>query len=61
MGPRIHTTVLDGALGRIAPGARLDLELFGPKVGLGEIEKQKETQDGPKMGLFGLKLGPNKA
>ena len=54
--------ILDGALGPIGPGPRLDLELFGPKMGFWEIEKQKGASLGPnKMGTFGLKLGPNEA
>ena len=31
--------ILDGALGPMGPGPRLDLELFGPKMGFWEIEK----------------------
>ena len=53
--------ILDGALGPMAPGPRLDLELFGPKMGFWEIAKIKRGPIGPKMGPFGLKLGPNEA
>ena len=42
--------IWDGALGPMGPGPRLDLELFGPRMGFWEIEKQKGAhwaQDGP--------------
>ena len=31
----------------------MDLELFGPKMGLGEIEKQKGARMGPKWAHLG--------
>ena len=40
--------ILDGALGPMAPGPRLDLELPGPNMGLGGIEKQKGARLGPR-------------
>ena len=45
--------ILDGALGPMGPGPRLDLELFGPKMGFWEIEKQKGARLGPRWGHLG--------
>ena len=45
--------ILDGALGPMGPGPRLDLELFGPKMGFWEIEKQKGARLGPRWAHLG--------
>ena len=55
--PWVLGPIWDGALGPMAPGPRVDLELFGPKMGFWEIEKER----GPPLGPLGLKLGPNEA